>query len=162
MVHKREALSLKERLVRKLIGSNLTALQRKTEKPLVIGMIGLVGSGKSTVANYLAPRIGATVVSADKIRVELRQEGEKYEKTRAIAEDLATEIIKSGGNVIIDSDFIDQAKRASLREKCRKMGADVIFIRTHCNFDVATGRIIIAQKRGQVDAFFSGADSDWH
>jgi|SRR3989344_224487 len=66
--------------------------------------------------------IGATVVEGDAIRVELRRQNERYERTRAIAEHAALEIAKRGGNIILDSDFSDAKKRASLREKARSGG----------------------------------------
>ena len=89
--------------------------------------MGLIGSGKTTIANEMAPLIGATVVSGDDIRVCLRKEKEKYDKTRLIAENVAMEIINKDGNVIVDSDFIDQKKRVSLKEKSQKSRSQSYF-----------------------------------
>src|SRR3989338_2640014 len=84
MVHKREKLTAKEERAQKAFVSNLKYASRKTKEPVIVAMIGLIGSGKSSVATELAKHIGATVVSGDGIRIELRKQGERYEKMRAM------------------------------------------------------------------------------
>lgn len=161
MVHKREVITYGESVVQDAYMAKLEVMKRKTAKPVIIAMIGLVGSGKSSVARELGPQIGATVINADDIRVELRKAKEGFEHVRAIAEDVALAVVKQGGNVILDSDFIDAAKRASLREKARKVGARVEFICVYADFDVMAGRIITSGYRDHADDFFGGAESKW-
>ena len=160
--HKMEKLSEKEIVAqRQYLLSLKNFSERKTKKPLIIGLIGLVGSGKSAVAEEMALMVGATVVSGDQIRVFLRKKGERYERARKIAENVAEGIIINGGNVIIDSDFIDQKKRVSLKEKAKKMGAKVIFIRTYSEIDVMIGIIFEADYKNTPDDFYGGASSAW-
>ena len=159
--HKIEKMTEKELKAQQQYLLNLKIIERKTKKPLIFGLIGLVGSGKTSVAKELAPLIGATIVEGDKIRVELRKQNEKYEGARKIAENVAIEIIKKGGNVIIDSDFIDQKKRVSLKEKAKKVGAKVIFIRTYADLDVMIGRIMDANYENVPEDFFGGASSSY-
>ncbi len=161
MVHKHETLTKKEKIAQDIFIAKLELKKRKTKKPLIVAMIGLVGSGKSSVARELARHIGGTVVEGDNIRVELRKLGERYEQTRAIAENVALEIVSQGGNVILDSDFIDAKKRASLREKARKAGVRVVFICTYADFDVMVGRALTTDYRSIADDFFGGASSKW-
>jgi len=151
MVHKHETLTKKEKIAQDIFIAKLELKKRKTKKPLIVAMIGLVGSGKSSVARELARHIGGTVVEGDNIRVELRKLGERYEQTRAIAENVALEIVSQGGNVILDSDFIDAKKRASLREKARKAGVRVVFICTYADFDVMVGRALTTDYRSIAD-----------
>lgn len=158
MVHKRERLTEKERAARDAFLAKLDIKERKTKKPIVVAFIGLIGSGKSSVARELADHIGGTVIEGDAIRVELRTRDERYEKTRAIAEAIALEVIARGGNAILDSDFVDAKKRASIREKARRADARLVFVRTDCDFDVAAGRIISAAYHP--DDFFGGATSE--
>lgn len=159
MVHKRETLTEKERAAQDAFMSKLDVVKGKTEKPVVVAFIGLVGSGKSSLAQELAKQIGATVIEGDDIRVELRKQKERFEKARATAENVAVEVMKQGGNVILDSDFVDANKRASIREKARKVGANFVFVRIHCDIDVMVGRALTAPY--SADDFFGGASSKW-
>jgi len=160
--HNMESLNKAEELAQKDYFLKLDiAIKRKTKKPVIVGIVGLIGSSKTTVAKGMASLIGATVLSGDDICLCLRAEGEKYDNARLIAENVAIEIINKGGNVIIDSDFIDQKKRVSLKEKAKKMGAKVIFIRTYSEIDVMIGRIFEADYKNTPDDFFGGASSVW-
>lgn len=161
MVHKRETLTKKERAAQDAFMAKLNIKKRKTEEPVIVAIIGLVGSGQSSVARELAKHIGATVIEGDAIRIELRKQGERYEKAHAIAENVTLEIVKRGGNVILDSDFVDEKKRASLREKVRKAHERLVFVRTRCDLDVMVGRARAATYRDRVDDFFGGASSKW-
>lgn len=117
------------------------------DNPVIIGMVGAVGSGKSTVAQSLARRIGGIVVSGDDIRLELKKYGAGYDRTWAIAETLAIATINRGASVIIDSDFVDERKRISLKEKMEINGYSVLrgvglyFIRTKCEITVMIQRM---------------------
>ena len=159
--HKMEKLSEKELKAQEVYTNKLDIALRKTKKPLIVGIVGLIGSGKSTIAKEMASLIGATVVSGDDIRICLRKEKEKYDNTRLIAENIAEAKIGMGGNVIIDSDFIDQKKRVSLKEKAKKVGAKVIFIRTYADLDVVIGRIMDSDYENIPEDFFGGASSSY-
>jgi predicted kinase len=159
--HMVETLTKKEQAAQDAFMAKLNIKKRKTKKPVVVGVIGLVGSGKSSVAHELAKHIGATVIEGDDIRVELRKLGERYKKSRAIAENAAIEVVKQGGNAILDSDFVDEKKRASVREKARKAGVRLVFVRTYCDLDVMVGRTLAATYHNRVDDFFGGAKSKW-
>lgn len=155
MVHKKETLTQKERRAQEKFLNGLKVISRKTKKPVIVAIIGPVGSGKSSVARELAGLIGADVIEGDEIRVLLRKEGERYEGTRKITENAALEIIKRGGNVIMDSDHIDAKKRASLREKARKASVRFVFICTYCDIDVMSERI----RKNDPGIFFNEASS---
>ena len=161
MVLKHDILTKKERAAQDAFMAGLDVKKRKTEKPVIVAVIGLVGSGKSSVAQELAKHIGATIIEGDAIRIELRRQGERYEKARVIAENAAIEVVKQGGNAILDSDFVDKKKRAIVRDKARKAGVRLVFVRTHCDFDVMVGRALTAPYRDHVGDFFGGASSKW-
>lgn len=161
MVHSKEQLSPKAQQAQDAYVSTLNVGERKTKKPVIVGLLGLVGSGKSTVARELEPHIGATIVESDAIRVQLRKVGEPYKYVRQIAENIALEVIKRGGNVVLDTDQIDEKKRASVREKVRKAGAQLVFIRTYADPDVMFGRMLSAEYRRHPDDFFGGAKTKW-
>ena len=159
--HKMEKLTEKEIKAQQVYSDKIYIAPRKTRKPVIIGIVGLVGSGKSMLAKEMALFVGATIISGDDIRILLRKEKEKYGNARLIAENVTIEIINKGGNVIMDSDFIDQKKRVSLKEKAKKMGAKVIFIRTYSHIDVMIGRIFEADYKNTPDDFFGSASSVW-
>lgn len=161
MVHKKEKLTPKELAAQKSSLAKLKMQERKTNKPVIVAMIGLTGSGKSSVAQEFAKHIGGTIIEGDGVRIELRRQGEQYDRARAIAENIALEVVKQGGNVILDSDFIDPNKRASLREKARKAHIRLVFVCTYADLDVMIGRAIIANYRDSVDDFFGDASSQW-
>lgn len=159
LMHKMEKLTTKEKQAQSRFSAKLRIAQSKTNRPIVVALIGLVGSGKSTVANQLAKEIGATVLEGDAIRVELRNFNERFEGTRKIAENIMMTIVQGGGNVILDSDHINPAKRASIRKKLKGSGAKLVFVRTYANFDIMYGRTISAQY--SLDDFFGGALATW-
>lgn len=161
MVHKRESLTQKEQRAQEAYLATLRVLPRKTKQPVVIAMVGLVGSGKSSVAKKLAEFLPATVIEGDAVRVYLRKEGERYEGMRKIAENAMAEVIQKGANVILDSDHVDAKKRASLRAKAKKAGAELVFVRTYADYDVMAGRTITADYHNQQEDFFGGASSKW-
>lgn len=157
--HRFEVYTVKEIIVRDkcMAETRGKVIKRKTTAPIIIGMIGIVGSGKTSVAEVLAETLGAVLISGDDIRVKLRKEKERYEGTRKIAEDLAVEALKLGGNVVIDSDFIDEKKRSSLIAKAKKVRARVLFVRVFADPDVIIGRIMA----NPANDFFRGASSVW-
>ena len=159
--HKLEKLTAKERVALVNYLAKLEIKKRKTSKPIIVAMLGLVGSGKSAVSKELAKYLGATVIEGDDIRTELRKLGERFERTRAIAEKIAFHVIQCEGNVILDSDFIDAKKRASIREKARKAGVRLVFIRTYCDLDVVVGRIHTAVYGNKEEDFFVGTPTEW-
>ena len=141
MVRRKRILNAKERRAEEAFVAKLAIKRRRTDQPVIVATIGLVGSGKSSVAHELAKHIGATVIEADGIRIGLRGHGEGYDHAWVIAENAAIEVVKRGGNVILDSDFVDEKKRASIREKAQRAGIQLVFIRIICDFDVMSQRI---------------------
>lgn len=161
MTNKRETLTRKEQAAQDVFLAKLDIRKRKTKKPIIVAFLGLVGSGKSSVAKEIARPIGATVIEEDRVRLELRKRKESYEKSRLIAENVALEILKEGGNVVLDSDFTYEKKRQDIRKLARRAGARLVFIRVHCEPDVMLGRMLSARYRNHPDDFFGGASSLW-
>ncbi len=161
MVHNKEQLSEKAQQAQDNYLDSLTIKTIRTKRQLAIALVGLVGSGKSSVANELSSLIGATIIEGDAVRVALRKAGEAYKYVRQIGEYAILEVLRQGGNVIIDADHIDSRKRASLREKLKATGTQLLFIRTHADLDVMIGRAMTAPYEKSVDDFFGGAKTPW-
>ncbi len=139
--------------------SGLDIKKGNTDKPIIIAMVGLIGSGKSSVAREIAKHISGTVIEANKIRVCLREEGEDYENVSWIIQRVVIKVIESGGNVIIDSDNIGEDKRLILQAIADEKKAKLFFIRTTCDFDVMIGRITTTDYNAE--GFFGGASTSW-
>ena len=160
--HRGESLTQKERRAQEILVQNLDIRRRKTKEPIIVAFIGSVGSGKSSVAQELAYHIGGTVIEVDQIRVQLRKQSERYEGAQKIAENMVREVVTlRGSNAVLDSDFSKRMKRASLREKARRAGVRLVFVRTVCDRDEMIGRMIIAHYENRPEDFFGGASSLW-
>ena len=119
--------------------------QRLTQKPLLVAMVGLVGSGKSIVARELAQQIKAPVVNSDQIRAELKELGETSldgARIYTLAEKLALEVIHHGGNAVLDSDFIGDVKRSRLDQTAAREKMELRFFQVRCDLDTAIQRVI--------------------
>ena len=105
-------------------------------EPLLLAVIGRVGTGKSTVARELGNELNWPVFSSDQIRKTLagvpltrrtpsKKRAEVYSRqmtTRTYRELLARGVIaaKTQGGAIVDATFASAAKRELLRQKCEK------------------------------------------
>ncbi|MBI3442640.1 MAG: AAA family ATPase [Candidatus Sungbacteria bacterium] len=159
MKQTRQRFTKSEQHVRDAFIAHLKITKRKTAKPVVVAMIGLVGSGKSFVARELAPMLGATIIEYDRIRIQLRKAHLSYDHVAVIAEDAARVIILRGGNVIPDSDFVDRGKQAVLRHTAREIRTSALFVRVTCDPDIMVGRILASNQKH--DLFFRNASSSW-
>jgi len=155
--HKMEKLTKAEEEAKEKYIASLYIPRQKNEKQVVVAMVGLIGSGKSSVAKVLANKLQAVTIEGDAIRIFLRKYGADYAKARKIAEDVTVHLVGQGCSVVLDSDFIDSKKRASIREVVKKTNARLLFVRTYCDYDVSAGRIIEAKY--EQSNFFGGAGS---
>ena len=108
-------------------------------EPLVLAVGGLVASGKSTVAKYLARRTGAVLVVGDRVRGALLSEaGETaaHELTwqpafgNRIYKGLierAGQVLASGRSVVIDACFPSEARRRRAAALAARYGARFVF-----------------------------------
>lgn len=151
----------KERTAEREFVKGLEVPSRKTAKPIVVAVVGLVGSGKTSVAKEIAEKIGAAVIEGDAIRIGLRARGCSFNLTYLIAENALFTALARGSNAVLDSDFVDAQKRASMRIAAKRAGARLVFVRTYCSFDIAIGRIMETEYRNDPADFFGGAWSDW-
>jgi len=113
-------------------------------KPLLIITVGLVGTGKSTVARALAKRLGLTVISSDITRKKLAgiNSGERrYEdynrgiyssefnrQTYDTIFSEAKRILCQGRPVILDASFIKAEERLNAKKIAAETGADFYII----------------------------------
>src|SRR3989338_252261 len=130
----------------------------KLKQPKAVAIVGLVGSGKSSVAGYLAKLIGAKIISANVIRVALRKKGKGYGQVANLTEKEASIAVKRGKNVILDSDFVTLKKRKMLKRKIGK-AAKIFYLRTFSDRDVLIGRLRSAKYTP--NDLYGGASTNW-
>ena len=133
--------------------AQLKITQRKTKKPVVVAMVGIIGSGKSLVAKQLAKLIKATAIEDDAVRVALRKKRQGYGQVRSITERATTYVLKKRGNVVLDSDYVTSQNRKSLEKKVKKIQGLVLYIRTIADRDVMIERLIKAKYNPNHDLF---------
>jgi predicted kinase len=134
--------------------------------PALICVGGVMGSGKSTVAEALALRLGCAVVDADRTRKDLLGVGESTRLDHAAwsgAYDAATSertygellrraavVLASGRSVIVDASFRARAARAHARAVAEAAGAIFRFVECRAPLDVCRARVA-RRPRGASD-----------
>ncbi|MDP3741673.1 MAG: AAA family ATPase [bacterium] len=151
----------KENAVVDRISQRISITPRVTKAPVIVAMVGLVGSGKSRVASEFGSLLDASVISGDDIRVELRQAGESFEHAWQIGVLIAIKAIQNGSNVILDFDHILAERRTELAKLAEAAAAKLLFIRTHVSTDIMLGRIITVEYENRPEDFFGGAKTVW-
>ena len=125
--------------------------------PLAIAICGLMGTGKTSLARALAPRLGADVLSSDIVRKELAgisPEEPRHEawgqgiygaafsrRTYEALHQRAAERLREGTLVILDASYREAASRARARETAEAAGARFLLLETRCPDDVVRRRL---------------------
>ena len=109
-------------------------------KPILVVMIGISGSGKSTFARGLKTSLGAEVVSTDDIRLEIT--GDATDQTRngevfGIARKRIDDLLAQGKNAVIDATSLSQKDRRLWIDIGKKHGAEVLAYVVNRSVDVA-------------------------
>lgn len=132
--------------------------------PTIIVTFGIIGSGKSTVAEMLAKELSCPVVSSDWVRKEITGTGETErnqegygggiysEETtaRTYGEIISRgeEALKKYNTVILDASFSKRRWREMLSEKSAAGGYGVVFVQTAAPEEVTRERLIRREKEG--------------
>jgi aminoglycoside phosphotransferase family enzyme len=113
-------------------------------RPVLFITVGLVGTGKSTIAQALAKRLGLTVISSDVTRKQLAgipatehrfedlyggiYSAELSRKTYDKMFSGAGEILGEGASVVLDASFIRAEERLNAKRAAEKAGADLFIL----------------------------------
>lgn len=148
----------KEQIQRESV-RGLRVSRRRTKQPVILAMAGITGVGNSTIARELAGRLGWSVISKNRIRVKLREEGPGFTpaSTDAIAYATLVKVMRERGNAILDSDFVEKGKRRRLERFARARGARVVYLHLTCDGDVMLERMLRANYNPKTDIFKSAA-----
>ena len=132
-------------------------------KPVLFITSGLVGTGKTFLAQALAKRLGLVVISSDITRKQLasipltEHRFEEFDsgiyspefsrKTYAQMFAAAKAILADGGSVILDASFIKAKERLKAKGLAEEMGADFLII--ECTLDEGSIKQRLAQRLEQ-------------
>lgn len=147
-----------EQIKKELIRS-VRVSHRRTKQPVIIAMIGLTGSGASTIAKALSRILHWSVIEKNKIRVRLREKGPGFTpaSTDQIHSAMLRRVLKERGNAILDSDFVEKRKRKKLERSVRRFGARVVYLYVTCERDVMLERMLRANYNPKTDIFGGAA-----
>jgi len=129
----------------------------RLEKPTLILMAGLTGTGKSVRANSIAPRIGADIIRTDILRKEMLHmaptdrypeafgkgiySDEITRKTYDRALELASEKLAEGKSVIIDASYKSRRDRQRALTAAERLKADFFIIECICPENIVKERL---------------------
>jgi uncharacterized protein len=136
----------------------------RPERPVLILMAGLMGTGKSVLAQNLAPRLGAEVIRTDVIRKELFAGHSQERHTEAFgrgiysddltrrtygeALEFATEMLKQGRSAIIDASYKRRAERLRAAEAAEKSNAGFYLVECIAPEGIVKERLDTRQAAG--------------
>lgn len=129
----------------------------RLERPTLILMAGLMGTGKSVVARQLAPRLGAEIIQTDVLRKELVGLAPTERRYEAFGEGIygedmsrrtydealkrASERLLAGQSVIIDASYKKRGDREAAIQAAQKAGDDFYLIVCTCPEAIVKGRL---------------------
>ncbi len=135
-------------------------------RPVLLITTGLVGTGKTTLAQTLAKRSGLVVISSDVLRKQLAgipQTEHRYEEfSSGIYSDefsrrtydtmfaRAKEILLSGNSVVLDASFIKRSERQRAKGLAEDTGAHFIIVECRLDADRIRRRLARRAKDGTV------------
>lgn len=136
-------------------GITLRHLRAGTVRLLIVG--GLPGAGKSTIAGMMADRLGAVLLSSDRIRKELsgvpplRSARAPYragiydgDHTRWVYREIlcrAADLLALGESVVLDASWTDAAFRAAASRVAERLSAEVMHVECWAPPDVRRNRL---------------------
>ncbi len=129
----------------------------RLEKPALVLMAGLTGTGKSVRAYSLAPRTGAEIIRTDILRKEMLHmaPAEKHyeafgtgiyreevtRKTYDKAIELASQKLTEGKSIIIDASYRSRADRQRALAAAERLKADFFIIECTCPENIIRKRL---------------------
>jgi hypothetical protein len=115
------------------------------EKTKLILVCGLPGTGKTTVAEAIAAKTKAYVLSTDVIRKEIIDKPEYSEKEKELVYNLifgmAQQMLGSSKSVLVDGTFYRKDLRDNVREIADAMKSEFIVVEVVCDESVIRKRL---------------------
>lgn len=125
--------------------------------PVLVVTAGLPGSGKSTIAEIVAGRLGATAISVDPIEAAILKAGIDADQPTGlaaylVAERMAEQVLVSGQSVIVDAVNAVEPARLQWRGLAERCGVKLSVIETVCS-DAELHEERLAKRTGLTAAY---------
>lgn len=117
--------------------------EKKAKMPFIIGIIGLISSGKTSVAKMTEEKIdGAVLVRSNSARFLLRQQDMEWgENVRFTTFYVSRWLLQNGYGVVFDGDHVEKKKRENTLGLAEKLGAKLFLIRINIEPELAIKRL---------------------
>jgi aminoglycoside phosphotransferase family enzyme/predicted kinase len=135
----------------------LSAARPALVRPRLIVCMGMIASGKSTLAEALADRFGSALLSADRARKQLLSvppltplhdaafsgsyAPEVSARVYTLLRERAAAVLGAKRSVILDATFRSRRERGLIGEVAALAGADVLFLECRCSRESAMARL---------------------
>jgi predicted kinase len=139
-----------------------------SQRPVLVIVCGLSGSGKSTVAAALAARTGLALINSDRTRKRLAglaptarpgaalYTPERSAATYAAMYHAADATLAAGEGAIIDATFLHRRDREAARAVAARHGAPIVFVECRVDDDTVRHRLAARSERND-----DPSDADW-
>jgi uncharacterized protein len=130
---------------------------KRLTQPVLILMMGIIASGKSTVAEGIAKALDLERFSSDRVRKELAgvapethqqlvygtglYHATMTRRTYDALADMACQVLGRGDSVVLDASFAKQAERRRMAQLAREMGAHCCLIECYAPETVLRARL---------------------
>ena len=129
----------------------------RTNKPVLIFLYGLPGSGKTHFSSNLTEVLDSAHVHGDRIRNELFEEPRYDEQEDGIVSHLmdymTEEFLRAGISVVYDANMSRKNDRHAMREMARKKNAKTLLIWFQIDPDASYSRIKSRDRRKSDDKY---------
>lgn len=136
------------------------------EKPTLTLMVGLPGSGKTTLAKRLEEETGAVRFTPDEWHIFLfgddfhdpqqhQLHDSRHDRVEELMWSLGKELLQKGVSVILDFGFWAKEQREEKYREAKALGAEFQIRYTHAPFEELCRRLEFRGKEGRGDVFES-------
>lgn len=133
---------------------------------MMIMVMGLPGTGKTTFANALAERLSFEHINSDEVRADISKMGQySLEDKRIVYQEMLARtenLIQAGKSVILDATFIREDFRNPFLELAKNSGTQVFLIRISANEGVVEDRLTHPRPLSEADyEVYRQLDKQW-